>query len=67
MYDLIGYLEQWDPSKAPKCKSKFETITTTRSISIAITEPSPLDVAKLHIAYLLDISFGNSPTIGSCA
>ena len=68
MYDLIGYLEHWDPSKAPKCKSKFATIkTTTTSISIAITELSPLDVAALHITYLPDKSFGNSPTIGSCA
>lgn len=46
-YDLIGYPEWWDPSKASKYKVKPST--TPSFVSTSIAEVSPPNVTSLHI------------------
>lgn len=65
-YNLIGYPEWWDPSKAPNCKGK--TLTVTPSVSIAIAEKSPPNATTLHTSSdSQGESFDNIASIGSSA
>ncbi|KAJ8633587.1 hypothetical protein MRB53_026923 [Persea americana] len=63
-YDLIGYPDWWDPTKAStKRNSKSSSAVST---SAAISESSPSEAMALHISSPPGKSLDNSVSIGSC-
>jgi len=67
-YDLIGYPEWWDPSKAPKHKSKTSPVTSSVSITIAKMSSPNTNAIALHISSESPGKSFDKPTpIRSCA